>query len=564
MTGTASEALRHALMLFSNPALVEPHRRAPVPDGMGELLRAACGQVELLAEQGALLGVPAEELEDAARFYVEQMLLSREVASDPWRVLGAERGAPGERLREHRQLLLRLVHPDRSSDWAEAYADRVQRAWRELKNGGPAPEPRAEGDRPASDDWEVPAASAWEPVAPQPLHVEELPHHQGMSPRSKWGLGGVGVLLLGLMLWGPQLEDALRGDDLQVLGGYTESDPGFTEQDGDAATPLQASPSQGDATAQSPQEESPMSSLAYPDPQIGETLGSSVSPAPETPPRPAVASARTPARHADIDRQQPDLPAPVTAQPASPGRATPTEAQTAVPRAASREDARRDVSAPATARADQAAPIERSPKSPSAIAQGGRDAPQSPTAAPSPVPSAETVVAIRSESAPSARAEAQPEPQTVKRQASVGDAAVAVATPAGSRTSPVVPSTQTRPSLDQADAALGHFRRYYAAGDLGALLGLFADNANSKRGGIPALRADYSALFGSTDSREIDFIDVRWQVVRDSLQGQGRFEVRLGRKGRYFKQKVSGRVNLEVVQTTAGPKLNRLEPVQEG
>lgn len=111
---------------------------------------------------------------------------------------------------------------------------------------------------------------------------------------------------------------------------------------------------------------------------------------------------------------------------------------------------------------------------------------------------------------------------------------------------------------------MGHFKRHYAAGDLGALLKLFADNANAKRGGVPALRADYSALFGSTDSREIEFIDVRWQVVRDSLQGHGRFEVRLGRKGRLFRQKVSGRVNLEVVQTASGPRLNRLEPIQGG
>lgn len=133
------EALQLALALHSQPARAAELRARALPAGVTEVLRIASGNASSVASAAQLHGVAPDVLIDAARFYVEQQLLARECERDPWRVLGVSPAADPELIRDHRRLLVGLVHPDRGEDWAAAFSDRVNRAWRELKS----PEGRA-------------------------------------------------------------------------------------------------------------------------------------------------------------------------------------------------------------------------------------------------------------------------------------------------------------------------------------------------------------------------------------------------------------------------------------
>ena len=127
------EALDLALALHAAPARATELRARPLPSGIRNLLCVALGREQAVAEACAAIGQPGAHLVEAARFFVEQQLLARECEHDPWRVLGVEPGTEEAELRAHHHLLVRLVHPDRSDDWPSAYADRVNRAWRQLR-----------------------------------------------------------------------------------------------------------------------------------------------------------------------------------------------------------------------------------------------------------------------------------------------------------------------------------------------------------------------------------------------------------------------------------------------
>lgn len=127
------EALDLALALHAAPARATELRARPLPDGIRNLLRVALGREEAIAEASAATGQAPAHLVEAALFYVEQQLLARECEHDPWRVLGAVPGTDEAGLRAHHHLLVRMVHPDRNDDWPSAYAERVNRAWRQLR-----------------------------------------------------------------------------------------------------------------------------------------------------------------------------------------------------------------------------------------------------------------------------------------------------------------------------------------------------------------------------------------------------------------------------------------------
>jgi len=138
------DALDLALALHAAPQRIGEVRQRPLPTGISSLLRLALAHAETVAQAVSATAQPAQVLVEAARFFVEQLLLCRECEADPWRVLGVAPGAGREQIREHHQLLVRLVHPDRSDDWATAYADRVNKAWRPSEGHGAlgVPSPR--------------------------------------------------------------------------------------------------------------------------------------------------------------------------------------------------------------------------------------------------------------------------------------------------------------------------------------------------------------------------------------------------------------------------------------
>jgi len=128
----AQAALRVALDLMHVPSRVRHMRAAPLPDGIGFLLRIAAGDESAESEAMDLVSRPAEEIRRAAAFFIEQVLLAPE--SDSYRVLGASSAATNAELRRNMALLMRWLHPDRNREGPHGlFAGRVTAAWDDLK-----------------------------------------------------------------------------------------------------------------------------------------------------------------------------------------------------------------------------------------------------------------------------------------------------------------------------------------------------------------------------------------------------------------------------------------------
>jgi hypothetical protein len=96
-------------------------------------LRIASGDAEAIDTIAAATERPASMIQQAAEFYIEQVLL--DPASDHYRVLGAGPAAPTPTLRRHMALLLTWLHPDRNPSGERAvFVARITEAWDTLRN----------------------------------------------------------------------------------------------------------------------------------------------------------------------------------------------------------------------------------------------------------------------------------------------------------------------------------------------------------------------------------------------------------------------------------------------
>jgi hypothetical protein len=183
------DALDLALALHAAPGRIDELRARPLPErGMAPLLRVAPAQPGRAGGRSAAFPADAGRLVDAARFYVEQQLLAREFDQDPWRVLGVNPDAAPELIRAHHHLLVRLVHPDRSDDWASAYADRVNRAWRQLRDAdGRATALQHPPTRTVIEPWEARPAT---PRSATRADLSPVPAPRGRSQPLPWIAGG--------------------------------------------------------------------------------------------------------------------------------------------------------------------------------------------------------------------------------------------------------------------------------------------------------------------------------------------------------------------------------------
>jgi hypothetical protein len=124
-------ALELALALHRAPTLAKAMRRGPLPAGVLALLQIAGGSEPVRQSSAAETGRSVSEIEAAASFYIQQVLLHRR--ADCYRILGATRETPLAVLKEHRSWLLRWIHPDRNRDeWERVFIYRVQTAWDEI------------------------------------------------------------------------------------------------------------------------------------------------------------------------------------------------------------------------------------------------------------------------------------------------------------------------------------------------------------------------------------------------------------------------------------------------
>lgn len=135
-------ALRVALDLINVPSRVRAAREGPMPAGVITLLEIAAGDLEAGNAAAAACDRPLEVIQEAAAFFIEQVMLTPD--ADSYRVLGASPEAESHELRRNMALLLRWLHPDTGdADGRSLFAGRVTGAWENLKT----PERRAAYDR---------------------------------------------------------------------------------------------------------------------------------------------------------------------------------------------------------------------------------------------------------------------------------------------------------------------------------------------------------------------------------------------------------------------------------
>jgi len=215
------EALDVALGLLRAPALRTALRARPLPGGVGEVLAIASGSADSARSAAERTGYGEAELVEAARFYVQQVLLTED--ADAYRVLGAAREADHATLRDHHRMLLRWLHPDRSegAQWDSALSTRVNQAWNELR--GQARRARYDAALPPVPDAAAVAASPLLPSYASRGAPLTVPVGEALPERRSPAAAPVLVGLLGVLCVALAWMAFTREDSFEEFGG---ADPG--------------------------------------------------------------------------------------------------------------------------------------------------------------------------------------------------------------------------------------------------------------------------------------------------------------------------------------------------
>jgi hypothetical protein len=128
-----AEILETALALQRAPGERFRLRERPLPDGIVGVLEIASGATQALRDAATELGQDGQDVLEAARFYLEQVLFAAPDA-DAYRILGLVVDAPQDSIRTHHRWLQRWLHPDRAlAGDATVFATRVNQAWSQLR-----------------------------------------------------------------------------------------------------------------------------------------------------------------------------------------------------------------------------------------------------------------------------------------------------------------------------------------------------------------------------------------------------------------------------------------------
>jgi hypothetical protein len=161
-----SSALHAALALLQDPGSVRKYHRAELPSGIRVMLAIVGGNEDAIQQAQQYTGQSRAALQEAAAFFVEQVLLDHD--SDSYRVLGGTQSSSYGDLRQNMALLMRWLHPDLQGQGnhaaidREVFSSRVTWAWEDLKT---------EERRRAYDRKHPPAARAPGRVAREPIHI---------------------------------------------------------------------------------------------------------------------------------------------------------------------------------------------------------------------------------------------------------------------------------------------------------------------------------------------------------------------------------------------------------
>jgi len=133
---------------------------------------------------------------------------------------------------------------------------------------------------------------------------------------------------------------------------------------------------------------------------------------------------------------------------------------------------------------------------------------------------------------------------TAPRQQKSDTAIVAKATP---------PAPQ-RITTTTLSTLMHRFVSSYETGNLDQFMSLFTEDAQTnERRNRDEIRTDYDDLFQTTDRRQLKLIEFNWEPGNHTVQGWGRFEVKVRKKGRPEVTKYVGGLKFQVEKP--GPQL---------
>jgi hypothetical protein len=539
--GTAApDSLSLAVALHQAPArfpeLLRGHGH--LPSGVTILLRLA-GGASLEDEEFVsppLLSVP--ELRKAARFFVEQVLLSRD--ADHYRVLGVSHDAAIEEIKEHHRLLMRIFHPDRADSESKddaAIAARINLAYNAL---------RLPADRAAYDAKlrQAPKAGTIVHAPMGAVHSDDVePPKPVLSPfvarhLPQFVLAGVAVVAalgVGIVYVTREPTGAIGAGEGRVEPLSSSMRVAMRDQ----------------ATAQQP----PPQPTAPAKPGTAATRAAVPQPNTQAPSSDhtsrrmtidAEPSSVRPPRAVGVTREIAPVPSKpvVDRSPASDSR------EAAKPRAESPEPAAKPVTpkpAPALqiatdlgaerAAPSVAAPAPATPSTPETIAANLQPA----TVEPAPVQRPPQAPAATVQMASTERPPVQP---------------IAQAAPA----QPAPPPPPAPRQVGQADLAslVSQLSATYGKGDIESFLALFSQDARDEVGGKDHIRSDYTNLFQSTAARQLYVWDMRWKSESGVYRGEGNYQAKVVRKGEDQAHVYEGTLKLEVVQVNGAPRVRAM------
>lgn len=212
MISVTPPALHHALQLLRTPSGARPGPHERLPEGMLLLIRIVAGDEAALSEARQRSEEAGAVVREAAAFYIQQVMFVS--GSNSYRLLGVDADAPDERIKEHYRWLVRWLHPDRNPDeWEVIYADRVNRAWQDMRT----PERRQRfdearaGEAASAYQGDPRAYSTGERAATAARHSQVVPQDYEASetgynalrwlPKLIFGALGVSAVLALGLLW---------------------------------------------------------------------------------------------------------------------------------------------------------------------------------------------------------------------------------------------------------------------------------------------------------------------------------------------------------------------------
>ncbi len=487
-------AIGQALELVSAPAGLQEARGRDFPDDMTAMLRLVAGDAATLEQAVIESNETEESIREAAEFFVLQVCFTPGI--DSYRVLGVNRDEPTARIREHYRLLVRWLHPDRNSDaWQTVYLDRVNKAWRDLRD----PESRAEYDRLGPDHEEAEAA---DPVNKMPM---------GVAAASTLAVGAGKRVSARTMRQLPTVVMAGLGVFAAVVLALMYADYQADRQARHAVSPAPVAPA-GQSDQQRARSAKPMVQTA--------SSGSALEPEPAAP---GDAQIDADSNSEPVAAVHPEAAAAVVSVPAT---ADTLEAVVRPLAAAS----------PAVQKAEPPAATLRTESEPAATAP-------LPSGVGEPAPASVAVTA------PGDTGPASDPPTSVSTVATNPDAKAPVT---------VISNRMDPMPGDTVDRLLEQFRRAYDEGNLIGLMALFTRDARNTAKDSKLLADDYRELFATSSARTLSLSDMSWWREGEQVVVIARFNAAITSSGRPRARRIGGDIRFELRREDGEVRIARI------